>query len=303
MHIPYGRQLIDESDQQAVTDCLHSAILTQGPKIEQFADKLKSLTTADYCTLFNSATSALHASCAALGLGKGDVLWTSPISFVASSNCALYCNASVDFVDIDVNTGLISLEHLENKLVVAKRINKLPKILVVVHLAGTSCQMKEIYDLSKKYSFSVIEDASHAIGGYYQTYPVGSCKFSDITVFSFHPVKIITTGEGGAAFTNNHDIAARLATFVSHGIVREGFRYESPGPWYYEQQSLGYNYRMTDIQASLGISQLLKLRDFVISRTKIISFYKSELSDLPLFFSNRTERKYQFISLRDCTTY
>ena len=229
-----------------------------------------------FATAVNSATSALHISCMALDIGSQDIVWTSPNSFVASSNCALYCGAEIDFVDIDLDTGLMSIEKLTNKLEKAAASNKIPSLLIPVHLAGSSCDMSQIKVLSKKYGFKVVEDASHAIGGKYKGTNVGSCEYSDITVFSFHPVKIITSGEGGAATTNNPIYAEKLKKLKTHGIEKNNdkFIFETDKPWIYEQQFLGYNYRMTDIHAALGLSQLNKLDKFVKERNEIILRYK-----------------------------
>ncbi len=282
--IPYARQDISDSDIEAVVHVLKSDFLTQGPRVNDFEVAIAKYSGANYAVAVNSATSALHISCLALGLKPGDSLWTSPISFVASANCGLYCGADIDFVDIDPTTLNLSPEALEEKLIKAERLGKLPKILVAVHFAGHSCSMDSISQLAKKYNILIIEDASHAIGGKYKGLPIGSCTYSDITVFSFHPVKIITTGEGGAALTNNNDIANKLRLLRSHGISRNetAFYAESQGDWYYEQQSLGYNYRMTDIQAALGNSQLSRINQFIYQRNKIANVYDSRLKSLPL---------------------
>lgn len=262
--------------------CLRSDYLTQGPILPEFEQQIAAACQAPHAVAFNSATSALHAACLALGLSPGDYLWTSPISFVASSNCALYCGASVDFVDIEPTTGLISISSLKTRLAEAEKNGTLPKVLVPVHLAGTSCQMMELAQLSRDYGFSILEDASHAIGASYKGMPVGNCDYSSITVFSFHPVKIITTGEGGAALTKNPLLAQSLSLYRSHGIERLDFEYESPGPWYYEQQALGFNYRMTEIQASLGLSQINRLSRIVDTRQELVSTYRQLLQDLPV---------------------
>mgnify|MGYP001418505483 CR=1 FL=1 len=273
----YARQFIDNEDIDSVVKVLRSNTITQGPKLDEF-EKLVSLNVnADFALAVNSATSALHLSCLALGVSKGDYVWTSSISFVASANCALYCGANIDFVDIEPNTGLISINKLEQKLKIAHKEGKLPKVIIPVHLAGTSCDMKSIFSLSKKYGFKIIEDASHAIGGKYCGKSVGSCEYSEITVFSFHPVKIITTGEGGMALTNNKKTYEKIKALRGHGIFSDGFELESPGPWYYEQQFLGYNYRFTEIQAALGISQLKKLEMFVSKRNEIAHYYRQKL--------------------------
>jgi UDP-4-amino-4,6-dideoxy-N-acetyl-beta-L-altrosamine transaminase len=280
--IPYGRQDISEADIQAVVDVLRSDFLTQGSVVPAFEKAVAAYCGANYGVAVNSATSALHVACLALGVGPGDVVWTSPISFVASANCALYCGASVDFVDIDPATYNLSVDCLASKLEQAERAGKLPKVVIPVHLAGQSCDMAAIHKLSQRYGFSVIEDASHAIGGKYRGDPVGSCKYSSITVFSFHPVKIITTGEGGLALTNDPVIANQLARLRSHGITRipQEMTRAPDGPWYYQQLDLGFNYRMTDFQAALGLSQLNRLDSFVEKRQAIAQRYNQLLSDL-----------------------
>ncbi len=275
-YIPYGKQNITNDDIDSVIEVLKSPYLTQGPLTKEFQSALVEKTGSKYSTVMNSATSVLHSACLALGLGKNDILWTSPITFVASANCALYCGANVDFVDIDPNNGLISIEKLEEKLKRAKHQNKLPKILIPVHLAGSSCDMKKIANLSNKYGFKVIEDASHAIGGRYENEPIGNCHYSSICVFSFHPVKIITTGEGGAATTNDAKLNNSLIKISSHGITKESKNFidlNTPD-WYYEQQELGFNYRMNDIQAALGISQLKRLESIVKERNRQYNFYR-----------------------------
>ncbi len=279
----YSRHFIDNDDINEVVGVLKSAAITQGPKLIEFENAVSKKVNVDYSIAVNSATSALHLACISLGLRDGDYLWTSSISFVASSNCGLYCGAEVDFVDIDPLTGLMSVEALRSKLEVAYCENKLPKILIPVHLAGTSCDMKAIYELSLKYGFKIIEDASHAIGGKYQNQLVGSCQYSDATVFSFHPVKIITTGEGGMVLTNDNQISEKVKMLRGHGIDSENFELESPGPWYYEQQLLGYNYRITDIQTALGISQLRKLDQFVEKRNEVANYYRENLSENKYF--------------------
>ena len=282
--IPYGRQSISEADIAAVVEVLRSPFLTQGPVVPAFEQAVAAKVGASYGVAVNSATSALHIACLALGLGPGDWLWTSPITFVASANCGRYCGASVDFVDIDAKTGLMSVEALAVKLEQADRLGTLPKVVVPVHLAGSSCDMAAIAALADRYGFAVLEDASHAIGGRYRGEPVGNCRHSSITVFSFHPVKIITTGEGGMATTNNPLLAQRMAELRSHGIVREVERFERPpaGPWVYEQQQLGFNYRMTDLQAALGLSQLQRLEEIVAERNLQLHRYRELLGDLPV---------------------
>ncbi len=282
--IPYGRQTITESDISSVVEVLRSPYLTQGPAVPAFEEAVAAQVNATYGVAVNSATSALHIACLALGLGPGDCLWTSPITFVASANCARYCGADVDFVDIDPATGLISLDVLERKLKQAEREGCLPKVLVPVHLCGTSCDMVAIGALAERYGFSVLEDASHAIGGRYRGQPVGDCRHSDITVFSFHPVKIITTAEGGLATTNDPQLAQCMVDLRSHGITKDDARFELPalGPWSYEQQQLGFNYRMTDLQAALGLSQLQRLTAIVAERQRLLRKYRLLLADLPL---------------------
>ncbi len=282
--IPYGRQDIDDSDIEAVVETLRGDRLTQGPKIPQFENLVADFCGAKHAIAVANATAALHISCLALRIGTGDWLWTSPITFVASSNCGLYCGAQVDFVDIDPDTYNISIEALEAKLEVAEKNGKLPKVLVAVHLCGQSCDMRAIHALSQKYGFRIVEDASHAIGGEYRGKPIGNCEFSDITVFSFHPVKIITTGEGGLAVTNNPELATRLDRFRSHGITRDEtlMTNEPDGPWYYQQLDLGYNYRLTDLQAALGISQLKRIEPFLAARRSLADYYNEKLSELPL---------------------
>ncbi|QWD94866.1 UDP-4-amino-4,6-dideoxy-N-acetyl-beta-L-altrosamine transaminase [Polynucleobacter sp. MG-Unter2-18] len=283
-HIPYGRQSISAADINAVCDVLKSDFLTQGPVVPRFEQAV-----ADYCGVahgvaVNSSTSALHLACLALEVGPGDIVWTTPITFVASSNCALYCGAEVDFVDIDPQTYNLSVERLTEKLVAAEQQGKLPKVVIPVHLCGQPCDMAAIHALSQQYGFHIIEDASHAIGSRYQGKPVGSCQFSDITVFSFHPVKIITTGEGGMSVTNSAVYAEKMRRLRSHGITREvGEMTEPPhGPWYYQQIELGFNYRMTEIQAALGLSQMHLLDTFVSERQIIASRYDEALATFPI---------------------
>jgi len=284
--IPYGRQTINEDDIAAVVEVLCSPFLTQGPTVQLFEQAMAAKVGASYGVAVNSATSALHIACLALGLGQGDRLWTSPITFVASANCGRYCGAAVDFVDIDLETGLMSVAALEAKLQQAERDGILPKVVVPVHLTGSSCDMAAIGSLAQRYGFAVLEDASHAIGGRYQDQPVGDCLYSAITVFSFHPVKIITTGEGGLATTNNPQLAQRMADLRSHGITKDEARFErpAPGPWSYEQQDLGFNYRMTDLQAALGLSQLQRLEVIVAKRQRLLEQYRQLLAGLPLWF-------------------
>jgi len=273
--IPYGKQSISEDDINAVIDVLKSDWLTQGPAVPAFESAIAEYCGAHYACATNSATSALHIACLALGVGKGDIVWTSPISFVASSNCALYCGADIDFVDIDLETGNMSVAALQEKLTLAKQNQQLPKVVIPVHLAGQSCDMAAINALAKEYGFKVIEDASHAIGAKYKDKPVGSCAYSDITVFSFHPVKIITSAEGGMAVTNCAELNKKMSRLRSHGItnIPEEMTEPSHGPWYYQQLELGFNYRMTDMQAALGLSQLKQLDNFVSVRNDIATTY------------------------------
>lgn len=282
--IPYGKQSISEADIQAVIDVLRSDYLTQGPVVPQFEQSLIDACDAPYAVAVNSATSALHIACLALGAGPGDVVWTSPISFVASSNCALYCGADIDFVDIDPKTFNMSPEKLKEKLQIAKAEGRLPKIVIPVHLTGQSCEMEPIYNLSQEYGFSIIEDASHCIGASYQGQPIGNCRYSDIVVFSFHPVKIITTAEGGACMTRSAELADKMGLLRSHGITRDPARmtHASDGPWYYQQIDLGYNYRMTEMQAALGASQMTRLSEFIDRRQTLARQYDEKLKDLPL---------------------
>ena len=282
--IPYARQTVTDEDIQKVIDVLKSPLLTQGPIVKKFEEEIASKTLSKYCVGFNSATSALHIACLSLGLEEGDWLWTSPITFVASSNCGLYCKANIDFVDINPLTGLIDINALSIKLSNAKKNNKLPKILVAVHLAGTSCEMKEIKRLSDIYGFYIVEDASHALGGKYENFPVGSCQHSSICIFSCHPVKIITSGEGGMATTNDPNLYETMQELRSHGITKNSRKFlkKKSGPWYYEQQSLGYNYRISDIHSALGLSQLNRLEEIVSERNKILNGYRKQLKNLPV---------------------
>lgn len=282
--IPYGRQEITQADIDAVVDVLRSDFLTQGPQVPYFESKLSAYCGASHVLAMNSATSALHVACLALGLSAGDWLWTTPTTFVASANCALYCGAKVDFVDIDADTWNISTQKLEAKLIVAEREGRLPKIVVPVHLCGRPCDMQAIHALGQRFGFRIIEDASHAIGARYRNEPVGNCRYSDVTIFSFHPVKIITTGEGGAALTNQKSLAEKMDLLRSHGITRtpEKMSKLPDGPWYYEQIDLGFNYRMTEMQAALGVSQMDRLDDFVACRNEIAARYDELLSELPL---------------------
>jgi UDP-4-amino-4,6-dideoxy-N-acetyl-beta-L-altrosamine transaminase len=282
--IPYGRQDINRSDIDAVIDVLNSDYLTQGPVLPLFEESFASYLGAKRALAVNSATSALHLACLALDLGPRDWLWTTPISFVASANCALYCGAQVDFVDIDPRTYNLCPKALELKLVAAQKNSTLPKVLVAVHLCGQPCDMVAIHGLSQKYGFRIIEDASHAIGSKYMGEFVGACRYSDITVLSFHPVKIITTGEGGMLLTNDDIVAERAALLRSHGITRDQAQmtHEPDGSWYYQQIALGFNYRMTDFQAALGMSQMKRLGDFVARRQDLATRYDELLVDFPI---------------------
>lgn len=282
--IPYGRQSISEDDVAAVTEVLQSDYLTQGPAVPAFEAAVANYSDASFAVAVNSATSALHIACLALGVGPGDLVWTSPITFVASANCALYCGAEIDFVDIDPDTFNISVAALTEKLEQSAKAGRLPKVVIPVHLAGQSCDMKAIHLLAQHYGFRVIEDASHAIGGSFAGAPVGSCRYSDITVFSFHPVKIVTTAEGGVATTNDARLAAAMSLLRTHGVTRDPARMESEshGPWYYEQVALGFNYRMTDIQAALGGSQMRRLDQFVARRRSIAAMYDEAFRIHPL---------------------
>ncbi|MFV0437383.1 MAG: UDP-4-amino-4,6-dideoxy-N-acetyl-beta-L-altrosamine transaminase [Desulfopila sp.] len=282
--IPYGRQDITPTDVAAVVEVLQSDFLTQGPVVPQFEEAVANHVGVKHAVAVNSATSALHIACLALGLGPGDWLWTTPITFVASANCGLYCGARVDFVDIDQQTYNLCPEALKNKLERAEKENRLPKIVVAVHLCGQPCDMKAIHTLAKRYGFHVIEDASHAIGGKYKGRYIGNCRYSEVTVFSFHPVKIITTAEGGVAVTNNNAVAECMNLLRSHGITRDVAKmtHDTDGPWYYQQIDLGFNYRMTELQAALGLSQLTRLDQYVARRHELARRYDSLLVDLPV---------------------
>lgn len=281
--IPYGRQSINDADIEAVVEVLRSEFLTQGPVVPTFEEAVASRCGAEYGVAMNSATSALHLACLALGVGPGDSVWTSPLTFVASSNAALYCGADVDFVEIDERTYNICPVHLEEKLDRAAEVGRLPKVIIPVHLAGQSCDMAAIHAAASRHGVRIIEDASHAIGGRYRSDSVGNCKFSDIAVFSFHPVKIVTTGEGGMAMTNDAHLAELMRLDRSHGITRDRAQLQhDDGPWYYEQRRLGFNYRMTDIAAALGLSQLTRIDGFIERRRKIASVYDAAFADMPL---------------------
>ncbi|MDB3911804.1 UDP-4-amino-4,6-dideoxy-N-acetyl-beta-L-altrosamine transaminase [Paracoccaceae bacterium] len=283
-HIPYGRQDITQADIDAVVAVLQSDYLTQGPVVPKFEGTVSLHCRATRALAVNSATSALHIACMALELKPGDWLWTSPITFVASANCGLYCGAQVDFVDIDPRTYNMCPQALARKLEHAAREGKLPKVLVPVHLCGQPCDMQAIHALAKRYGFKIIEDASHAIGGQYQGEPIGNCHYSDITVFSFHPVKIITAAEGGMCLTNNAELANKMALFRSHGITRDlaQMTHNADGPWYYQQIELGHNYRMTELQAALGVSQMMRLDDYVTRRHQLARRYDELLASLPV---------------------
>jgi UDP-4-amino-4,6-dideoxy-N-acetyl-beta-L-altrosamine transaminase len=289
--IPYGKHAIDENDIDAVLDVLQHHFLTQGSKVPEFEQALCDYTGAQYCTAVNSGTSGLHVACLALGVGEGDFVWTSPNSFAASANCALYCGAQVDFVDIDPNTRNLCPIKLEAKLLLAQQNNTLPKAIVVVHFAGVICDMKTIYALCQPLNIAIIEDAAHALGASYNDHKVGGCEFSDIAVMSFHPVKSITTAEGGANLTNNPSLAKACALFAKHGITRDlqMMQGDSQGPWYYQQLELGYNYRLSDLQAALGISQLKRLDQFIARRRELVTRYLDALKDLPLILPKANE--------------
>ena len=297
--IPYGKQDISQQDIDSVVDVLKSDFLTQGPQVPAFENALTEHTGAQYALTVNSATSALHIACLALGLDEGDWLWTTPVTFVASANCGLYCGAKVDFVDIDSATYNMCPKKLEQKLITAKATGTLPKVVVPVHLCGQPCDMESIAKLAKEYGFKVIEDASHAIGGQYHEQPIGNCKYSDITVFSFHPVKIVTTAEGGAALTNQKELADKMALLRSHGITRdpEMMTEASHGGWYYQQVDLGFNYRMTELQAALGVTQMQRLDKFVAARHVLSKRYNQMLSELPLVLPYQLENTYSGLHL------
>lgn len=282
--IPYGRQDISQADIDAVVTVLQSDFLTQGPQVPLFEKTVAEHVGAKHALAVNSATSALHIACLALGVSPGDWLWTTPVTFVASANCGLYCGAKVDFVDIDPQTYNLCPTELEVKLIAAERAGKLPKVLVVVHLCGQPCNMESIHALGQKYGFKIIEDASHAIGGKYKGEFIGNSRYSDVTVFSFHPVKIITTAEGGMALTNNDELANKMVLLRSHGITRDPAQmtHASDGPWYYQQIDLGYNYRMTELQAALGVSQMQRLDVFVARRHQLAKRYDQLLAALPV---------------------
>ncbi len=289
--IPYGRQDIRDSDIAAVVEVLQSDFLTQGPTVPNFEQVVREFCNAKHAVAVNSATSALHIALMALGVGDGDTVWTSPNTFVASSNAALYCGASIDFVDIDLDTYNLSISALKKKLEKSEVLGTLPKVVIPVHLTGQPCDMQAIHELAQHYRFKVVEDASHAIGARYLTSFIGNCKYSDITVFSFHPVKIVTTAEGGMALTNDSVLAEKMALFRSHGITRNPLLMtkDPEGPWYYEQIDLGYNYRMSDLQAALGVSQMQRLQGYIDRRHEIVARYTHELSGLPLKLPKQAE--------------
>ena len=289
MIIPYSKQSISKSDIKAVTKVLRSDYLTQGPKVLEFENRINKFVKSRFSVAVNSATSGLHLACLALGLKKGDWLWTSVNSFVASANCGLYCGAKIDLLDIDINDYNISINLLEKKLEEAKKNNKLPKIIIPVHFAGRPCKMREIFRLSKKYHFKIIEDASHALGAKINNKKIGACNFSSMTVFSFHPVKNITTAEGGIVTTNNKFLANKLKILRTHGINKnkKKFLTKNPPPWFFEQVDLGFNYRMNDLEGALGISQLFKLNFFIKKSNQIANFYQKKLKDLPIILPSK----------------
>ena len=293
--IPYARPKIFKKDIAKVNTVLNSQFLTTGPEIPKFENKLKKKLNSKYALTVNSATSALHLCCLAMGLSKNDYLWTSSITFVASANCGIYCGAKIDLIDIDDETLNISIDKLEEKLIIAKKNNKLPKIIIPVHLGGNPCDMKSLKRLSKVYKFKIIEDASHAIGATYNKFLIGSCKYSDACVFSFHPVKIITSGEGGAMLTNDKKLALKFSSLRNHGIVRKNLGKKSEYDWYYEQKNLGFNYRLNDIEAALGNSQLNKLNKFILRRNNLAKYYLKNL--------NNQYIKCQQIDLKSVSSY
>jgi len=300
--IPYARQHISNQDINFVKKILKSEYLTSGPTIIKFEKKVAEYCNAKFAVATNSATSALHIACLSLGIKKGDYAWTSPISFVASSNCALYCGAKIDFIDIDPSTFNICIQALKRKLIIAKKKNKLPKILIPVHLGGLSCDMLEVKNLAKKFKFKIIEDASHAIGGRYRDKPIGNCKYSDITVFSFHPVKIITSAEGGMALTNNKELTNKMKMLRNSGITRDKkiMKNHNNNPWYYEQLKLGYNYRISDVHSALGLSQLNKIDIFTKKRNYLSNIYDKELKKLNIKFQENLNNSYSSRHLYIC---
>jgi len=298
--LPYSKQNIDEDDIKAVTDVLRSDYLTQGPVVTQLEKAVSGYCQTKYAVAVNSATSALHIACLALGVSKNDKVWTTPLSFVASSNCALYCGATIDFVDVELNTGNMDMAKLAEKLTLAKQENRLPKVIIPVHLCGLSCDMVALNKLAQTYHFKIIEDASHALGGTYDNSPIGGCSYSDITVFSFHAVKNITSGEGGMALTNSKELAQQMRLLSNHGITKDSSEFVNypQGQWYYEQQTLGFNYRMSDIHAALGLSQLSKLDSFISSQKSAVSYYKKQLGGVCQWLGNQQilKRKAQVIT-------
>ncbi len=298
--IPYGKQEITQQDIDNVIAVLKSDFITQGPEVPRFEKKICEHSTSQYAVAVNSATSALHVACLALGLGPGDKMWTSPNTFVASANCGIYCGAQIDFVDIDNKSYNMSVESLQRKLEVAEKEGTLPKVVIPVHFAGQSCDMQAIRKLADKYGFKIIEDASHAIGGKYLGHSVGSCEFSDITVFSFHPVKIITTAEGGVATTNDETLAKTMQRLRSHGVTRESDLMENAngeGPWYYQQIELGFNYRMTDMQAALGNSQMQRLTEYIKTRHRLREQYDELLKSFALILPWQNPDSYSALHL------
>lgn len=287
--IPYGKQTVTEEDLRAVINVLKSDFLTQGPVVPNFENKLSEITGARHVTAVNSATSALHIACLALGVNSGDIVWTVPNTFVASANCALYCGAKIDFVDIDPETFNMSIDCLREKLKQADQIGKLPKVVIPVHLSGEPCDMVSINELAKEFGFKIIEDASHAVGGSYKTKLIGSSAYSDITIFSFHPVKIVTSGEGGAALTNCNKLDQKMKLLRSHGITRDNklMSYQNENFWYYEQIDLGFNYRMSDIHAALGLSQLNRLDEYIQKRHQIAELYDKSFKNIPVKIPTR----------------
>ena len=297
--IPYGRQEVTQEDINAVVTVLESDYLTQGPVVPKFEEKVADYCKAKYAIAVNSATSALHIACRALELGEGDWLWTSPITFVASANCGLYCGAKVDFVDIDSKTYNLHADKLEEKLIQADKEGQLPKIVIPVHFSGQPCDMHRIHQLSLQYGFKIIEDASHAVGGKYRNEPIGNGQYSDITIFSFHPVKIITTAEGGMALTNDAALAERMVLLRSHGITRdpEHMTQTPDGPWYYQQIDLGYNYRMTELQAALGVSQVSRLDEYVSRRHQLARRYNKQFAAMPVIIPWQHSDSYSALHL------
>ena len=286
--ITYGKQSINQDDIDAVSEVLASDFLTQGPKVKEFESNLSDYVGAKFAKTVSNGTAALHLAYLALGIKENDIVWTAPITFVSTANAAIYCGAKVDFVDIDPRTFNLSISCLKEKLSLAKKDNKLPKLVVPIHFAGQSCEMKEIWELSQEYGFKIIEDACHALGGDYLDKKIGSCEYSDAAVFSFHPVKMITTGEGGAIVTNDKNINEKISILMTHGITKDTdlFINDSDGDWYYEQQELGFNYRLTDIQAALGVSQLKRLDYFVQKRRELANYYLENIKTVNLPFQH-----------------